>query len=148
MHESKVIISNQIIMHVPYCFLKKHVNHAHQELANYNWFENFHLLDQKNLFEYERGSPSFRFYMTRHILGFCNLKYGHHDIFHLWKCKGWLIKTHMLHNIIHIQFFLGLVNGVLNLIELHLVKKQVPNCWHVWIHDSSKIHIWFMLYLC
>jgi hypothetical protein len=51
MHESNVIISNQIIVHVPYCFLRKHVNHvnhAHQELINYNWFENFHLLEKNN----------------------------------------------------------------------------------------------------
>jgi hypothetical protein len=34
----------------------------------------------------------------------------------------------MLHNIIHIQFFLEHVNGILNQIELYLAKKQVPNC--------------------
>jgi hypothetical protein len=82
--------------------------------------------------------------MTMHILGLCNLKYGHHNIFHLWKCKSWLVKTHMLHNIIHIQFFLGLVDGVLNQIELHLVRKQVPNCWHVW----SMIHLRYIYDLC
>ncbi len=134
MHESNVIMFNQIIVHVPYCFLRKHVNHAHQELINHNWFEKFHLL-KKKLFEYKRGCPSLRFYMTMHILGLCNLKYGHHEIFHLWKCKRWLIKIHMLHNIIHIQFFLGLVDGILNQIELHLVKKtntQLLTCLNPW----------------
>lgn len=130
MHESNVIMFNQLIVHVPYCFLRKQVNHAHQRLINYNWFENFHLLEKKK-FEYKRGCPSLRFYTTMKILGLCNLKHGHHEIFHLWKCKSWLIKIHMLHNIIHFQFFLGLVDGILNQIELHLVKKQIPNCWHV-----------------
>jgi hypothetical protein len=31
----------------------------------------------------------------------------------------------LLHNIIHIQFFLGLVDGVLNQIELHLLLNYV-----------------------
>jgi hypothetical protein len=48
MHANNVIISNQIIVHVPYCFLRQHVNHVHQELINYNWFENFHLLEKIN----------------------------------------------------------------------------------------------------